>query len=154
MLYMATTLTVQVPDDLMEHFRVMAEGEFRSPEGQVLWLIKTAVSAAERRSRELPFRRNRTGGRTQEEWLRDAQPMLSELRNLYLLAGAPSSRVLARRISERSARTISHTTVSCVLGGKVVASWSAMERIVKALGGDVEHYRALWAESLGYHPVS
>jgi hypothetical protein len=139
-----SALPVEVPDDMMERLRALADKEFRTPEGQVLWLIKTALDAADRREARP------TGERSQvdrEQRIRAAQPVFDQLRTAHLLAGGPSSRVLANVIWEKTNTRVSHTTVNGVINGAVPPSWRVLESIVKALDGDTGHFRQLWAEA-------
>ena len=146
MVYMAT-LAVEVPDDVMEQFRALAETECRSPEGEALWLIKQAVDAAGRR--EFHLARHSQDVRTLTERLASAQPLFAELKTLHLLAGGLSSRAIAKTVTHKTARKITHTTVNQALTGKHVPSWPVLESIVKVLDGDAEHYRALWVQARG-----
>lgn len=66
------------------------------------------------------------------------------LSDLYLKAGEPSSREVARAIGG-----LSHTTVNLALRGTKVPSWPVVVKLVEHLGGDVEHFRQLWAETRG-----
>jgi hypothetical protein len=138
---MSTELTVSVPDYLAAGLQSLADGAFRTPEGQVLWLIKMAVEASERRER--PAAEN--SQTAYEQRLQAAQPVFDELRSVHLLAGGPASRVIAKAIFEKTHTKISHTTVNGVIGGTVAPSWPVLEKIVRVLGGDVGHFRQLWA---------
>lgn len=71
---------------------------------------------------------------------RDLQVALNEL---HLYAGEPSTRAIARS----TGRAISHDTVNRVLRGEDLPRWSPLELVVKALGGDVETFRALWVSA-------
>ena len=66
------------------------------------------------------------------------------LSDLYLRAGEPSSREVARGIGG-----MSHTTVNLALRGTKVPSWPVVVKLVEYLGGDIEHFRQLWAETRG-----
>lgn len=139
MLYsMAELLAVSVPGDLMEQFRALAEKQFRTPEQQALWLIKLAVDSASKADSEGP-----PGKR--ELRLAAVQPLLAELRSLWLLSGGPSSRVVSDMIYRQTATRISHTTVNSLVNGTAPPTWPTLEKVVKALGGDVEHFGRLWA---------
>ncbi|GIF04960.1 FadR/GntR family transcriptional regulator [Actinoplanes siamensis] len=68
--------------------------------------------------------------------LRDA------LENLYLDAGAPST----RKLSSMSGGAISHTSVGQVLRCDHLPTWRTMWLVVRLLGGgdDLEHFKELW----------
>jgi hypothetical protein len=137
-----STLTVDVPDTLLEPFRALAEKEFRTPEGQLLWLVKKALDAAERSTQG-----HLTKPRQPVDYelrLRAMQPVISELRTARLLAGAPSSRVIAKAVFKKTYVRISHTTVNGILNGTVAPSWPALEKIVRVLGADITHFQQLW----------
>jgi len=133
---MTTPLTVNVPDDLMQQFRELAGRQFRTPEQQALWLIKLAVDPASRNGPAKPH-----GGQRQAS----AQSLLAELRSLWLLRGGPSSRVVSRMIYEKTAAKVCHTTVSVLMNGTGNPTWPTLEKVVKALDGDTERFRQLWA---------
>ena len=126
----------------MERLAAMAEANFRSAESQVLWLIKTTTDYAIQREAQPTLAKQDS-----PEQLLAAQELLAELRTAYLLAGGPSSRALAGAIARKTGHKISHTTVNQAVTGKIVPSWQILERIVKVLGGDVDHFRELWAQS-------
>jgi hypothetical protein len=65
--------------------------------------------------------------------------VLVELRELYLLAGEPSVRAIAR-----STGALSHDTVHRVLTGPELPNWRPLELVVKALNGDVDAFRQRW----------
>jgi hypothetical protein len=135
---MAVPLTVNVPDDLMQQFEVLAGQQFRTPAQQALWLIKLAVDAAAKTGTD-------TAPGKREQRVAAMQPLLAELRSLWLQRGGPASRVVARTIYEKTAVKISHTTVTLMMNGTGAPTWPTLERVVKALDGDVEHFRRLWA---------
>src|SRR5215469_16405798 len=64
------------------------------------------------------------------------------LSDLYLRAGQPSSREIARAIGG-----VSHTTVNLALRGTKVPSWPVVVKIVEHLDGDIEHFRQLWVDA-------
>lgn len=66
--------------------------------------------------------------------------LFSALRALHVRAGEPSSRAIAR-----GAGGLSHTTVHGALRGARVPSWPVLAKLVKALDGDEEEFRELWA---------
>ncbi len=66
--------------------------------------------------------------------------LLSELQDLHLKAGRPSSRAISRELGD-----VSHTTVADLLAGRRIASWEIVRRIVGHLGGDESAFLALWA---------
>jgi hypothetical protein len=65
--------------------------------------------------------------------------LLVALRELYLQAGEPSTRTIAR-----STRALSHDTVHRVLTGPTLPRWGPLELVVEVLNGDVEKFRDLW----------
>jgi DNA-binding phage protein len=69
--------------------------------------------------------------------------LLVALRDLHLHAGEPSTRAIARS----AGRAVSHDTVNRVLRGDGLPSWTSLEFVVKALGGDVEAFRKLWVSA-------
>ncbi len=64
------------------------------------------------------------------------------LRDLHVRAGEPSSRAMAKEIGG-----ISHTTLYAALRGTSVPSWPVTQKLVEHLGGDVEAFRDLWADT-------
>lgn len=64
------------------------------------------------------------------------------LRDLHVRAGEPSSRAMAKEIGG-----ISHTTLYAALRGTSVPSWPVTQKLVEHLGGDVETFRDLWADT-------
>jgi hypothetical protein len=135
----AEKLTVTVPGGLMSKFQALADSEFRTAEGQVLWLMTAAVGAAERGRRLTPPSR-----RSPEQRRADSLPIFDQLHELHVAAGAPSSRALAAGITEGQGGKASHTTVNGILGGTIAPSWPMLEQMVRFLGGDVAHFRELW----------
>lgn len=129
----------------MSRFQALAEREFRSPEGEVLWLIRTALEAADRRDAQpSPVSNEQRRFQTKQERIDSLRPLFDELREAWLLAGGPSTRVLARTVFEKTHTRISHTTIHGILNGTTVPMWPTLEGVVKVLGGDVEHFRRLW----------
>jgi DNA-binding phage protein len=61
------------------------------------------------------------------------------LRRLYLVAGAPSVRDIAKKTG-----ALSRDTVHRVLTRPGLPRWGTLELIVEALGGDIETFRILW----------
>jgi hypothetical protein len=126
---MPTQLTIMVPDGLMRWLVTAADESFRTPEGQVLWLISV--------SRQRPqVRASAVNSLTQE------------LRDLHVQAGTPSTRTIAWRITEAGGK-LSHATVHEALSGRRLVSWPALASIVSVLDGNVDHFRQLWADSHG-----
>lgn len=125
---MADELVLTVPAELMEWLAVTAERDFRAPAGQALWLLSQAMK------RE-PSRITATAAHAE---------LISELRSAHLAAGAPSTRMISRRIAQRGGR-VSHTSVHDAINGNRLVSWPMTEAIVKALGADVSLFRRLWA---------
>lgn len=66
--------------------------------------------------------------------------LLVALRELYLLAGEPSMRVIARSTGD----AVSRDTVHRVLTRPELPRWGQLELVVEALNGDVEKFRVLW----------
>jgi hypothetical protein len=126
---MPVQLNVSVPDDLMEWLAAAAEKNFRTPEGQVLWLLKSARGE---------FRRGMDGGAK--------QALFSGLRKLHEDAGMPTYRVITERIEQQGGNASLTTVYSTIRGGQL-SSWGIVESIVTALDGDVEHFRALWVQA-------
>lgn len=81
-----------------------------------------------------------TGIHQPSEPARPGLDLLAALRDLHLHAGEPSTREIARSTGD----AISHDTVHRILKGKGLPRWRPLELVVKALGGDVEDFRALW----------
>jgi hypothetical protein len=125
---MPVQLNVSVPDDLMEWLALAAERNFRTPEGQVLWLLKSA--RGERRGMDGEAR----------------EALFSELRKLHEVAGMPTYRVITERIEQQGGNASLTTVYSTIRGGQL-SSWGIVENIVTALDGDVEHFRALWVQA-------
>jgi len=121
---MSTDLTIPVPDDVMKRLQEMAAREYRTPAMQALWLIEHSLFARSGRPPADP---------------EAARALAVALRELHARAGAPSSRKLAAEIGD-----MSHTTVAAAFRGHPVPTWDITERVVKGLGGDVEHFRRLW----------
>ncbi len=71
-----------------------------------------------------------------------AHDVLTSLRELYLQAGEPSMRTIARRTG-----ALSRDTVHRVLIGPGLPRWGPLELVVEALGGDVETFRDLWVSA-------
>jgi hypothetical protein len=136
---MSEQLTIIVPGALMSKLRTMAEADFRTPEGEVLWLIQDAVNVAA----GLPARPWRANGSLHEKRLRKYQDVVQELQRLHVRAGKPSCRHLAEEISSREYR-VAHSTVNTVLNGSVPPSWALLEKLVTAMNGDAAHFKALW----------
>ncbi len=70
---------------------------------------------------------------------RPARELFSELRQLHVSAGEPSSRSIAESIGG-----MSHTTVNQVMRSRRIPSWPVLAKIVKQLGGDEISFRILW----------
>lgn len=116
----------------MEWLRGLAEDSFRTPDGQALWLLRQAWSHA------IPAR-----PQPDPEALRF---LAAELREARAQAGGPSVRVIAAKVRQEGGQ-MSHTTVNDSLRGLMLPSWPTLERIVTALNGDAEHFRALWVQA-------
>lgn len=61
------------------------------------------------------------------------------LRDLYLYAGEPSSRTLAKQTGAMSHST-AHGVIRCIS----LPRWGNLELVVEALKGDVTEFKALW----------
>jgi hypothetical protein len=68
--------------------------------------------------------------------------VLVALRELYLLAGEPSMRKIARATG-----ALSHDTVHRVLTGPDLPRWGPLELVVEALHGDVDDFRRQWVSA-------
>jgi hypothetical protein len=68
-----------------------------------------------------------------------ARDLQVALRRLYVMAGAPSVRDIAKET-----KTLSRDTVHRVLIRPGLPRWRSLELIIEALGGDVETFRDLW----------
>lgn len=132
---MSQSLTVELPDEMMEALQKLAEDQCRTPEAQVFWLIRRAV-------------RSRYSVRTPEERRGDTEPLFAELTTLYLNAGAPSTRKLSAAtragIAGAEGSGVGHSTIHDALRGARLPAWTILEQIVIALHGDAEHFRQLW----------
>jgi hypothetical protein len=64
------------------------------------------------------------------------------LRDLYVRAGEPSSRTMARAIGG-----VSHTTLHSAIRGTTVPSWPVVAKLVAHLGGDTDRFRELWTDT-------
>ena len=88
-----------------------------------------------------------------------AERLHEALRQAHLGAGAPSSRVIARRIARRNGsagpglgylgecKTLSHTTVYDVLRGKRISKLETLLLIVDALDGNKRLFTKLWQDA-------
>jgi hypothetical protein len=70
-----------------------------------------------------------------------ARDLFDALRELYLRAGEPSMRTLARQCGSG---VISYNTVHQVLTGSKLPKLGHVEVVVAQLGGDEQHFRELW----------
>jgi len=61
------------------------------------------------------------------------------LRELYVRAGEPSTRAMAKAIGG-----VSHTTLHAAIRGTSVPSWPVATKLVAHLGGDTDTFRELW----------
>src|SRR3954467_13859283 len=67
------------------------------------------------------------------------------LAELYLQAGTPSQRELARRIDkQRTGRRLTHPTIGAVLRCETTPRWETLELVVEALEGDAGAFHPLW----------
>jgi hypothetical protein len=71
-----------------------------------------------------------------------AHDVLVALRELYLLAGEPSVRDIAKATG-----ALSRDTVHRILTRPELPRWGPLELVVEALGGDVETFRNLWVSA-------
>ena len=74
---------------------------------------------------------------------RETDELASALREAHLQAGKPSFRSISRALGD-----VSHTTVSELMAGRRIPSWSIVERVVEQLGGDVDRFRSLWRKAV------
>lgn len=133
---MTVQLTVELPDDLREWLAAAAGRDFRTLEGQALWLIATA------RARE-----SRYPGKSHGPDMKARSLLAEQLGQLHEQAGNLSTRKLAELV-RRTGGKLSHTTVHDLLAGTQFPTWPTLSAVVSALDGDVEHFRALWKEAL------
>lgn len=70
-----------------------------------------------------------------------------KLNELYLLAGAPSTRTVAGRTGVLPDGPVSRTSVHTVLYGGRLPSWRVVSCVITALGGDVETFQRLWVQA-------
>lgn len=68
------------------------------------------------------------------------------IRELHVAVGRPSSRSLRDKIRAEGV-LLSHTTVNDIIRGIRVAGWQAIQAVVWALDGDMEHAHALWSQA-------
>jgi len=73
-----------------------------------------------------------------------AHSLFQALRDLYLEAGEPSCRDLARKCGPGN---ISHNTVNQILRGQKLPRQPHLEVLVHAMGGDWLRFKALWCEA-------
>ena len=132
---MSVQVSATLPDDIMAWLVSTAEENFRTPEGQLLWLLQNTKTRSEQHRQDSEA----------------AKQLNHELRKLHLDAGQPSIRAIAGRIDRQGSKTIrvSHTSVHNILQGKRVPSWAMVEAIVTALGGNRPHFKKLWMQAKG-----
>ena len=126
------TVTITVPDELAAWLIRTAEENFRTPEGQLLWLLTNI------RGRNEEQHDNRAA----------AQQLHQEIRKLQLEAGQPSIRAIAER-TRRAGQPVAHSSVQEVLRGKRLPTWTIVEAVVNALHGDRLHFLELWMQAKG-----
>jgi len=138
--------TLELDAETAELVRAQARQEYRSPEGQLRWLVRAGLDAAERQEpRWVP-----PPERSPVERLAAMRPVFAALHELHLRSGAPSGRNLARLTRHQ----VGHSTVSGVLAGTKVPDWRVLSVMVRALGGDEEEFRALWVQCMSGEAVT
>jgi plasmid stability protein len=136
-------LIVNVPDELLAKFRLLAARDYRSLEGELLFIMQRAVAKLGRNRKPVVVSRL-----TSRDKLERNEPVLDELKQLYVAAGRPSTRTLADIVREQGG-TLAHTTIHTVITGRTPTTWLTLERIVRALDGDVRHFKELWTAANG-----
>lgn len=135
--YMTVILHIPVDHSTLENLHKRAVRENRTLEEQALWLIRTAMNPALGMEQYARIRAGR---------LQAAEPLFTELRQLYQAAGAPSSRNLSALSRQRTANPVSHTTVNQVIHGRNVPSWTTLHSIVTVLGGDPSRFWEIYSD--------
>lgn len=123
---MTTEIRLNVPDAVYDLIETAAEREYRTIEGQALWMLERQAYARQPPARMTPDPVK-------------AQALTAAVVQLHTAAGRPSSRTVAT-----AAGDMSHTTVNEFLNGNTVPSWPIVERIVTALNGDVDRFKEMW----------
>ena len=77
-----------------------------------------------------------------------SQSLTLALGDLHRAVGKPTSRQIADGVG-----SVSHTSIADTLAGRRIPSWRILEKIVVYLGGDVERFRALWADATAPPPT-
>jgi len=122
-------LRIDLPDELAGELAAAAEAQLRTPEAQAAWILRSAL-------------KNAANGAGRQQRLARYQPVLKELRELHLQAGKPSIRDIAERTG------LGRGPVHLALSGTVSApSLRTLDAMVRDLGGDTEHFRAMWIEA-------
>lgn len=129
---MADELVLAVPAEMMQWLTATAERDFRTPEAQALWVLAQALRRESSRSARVEV----------------SAELTTELRLLHEAAGFPSTRAISRKAAQNG-DMVSHTSVHEAIAGHRLLSWRVMEAMVKALDGDPEHFRSLWAANRG-----
>lgn len=137
-------LIINIPDELLAKFRLLAARDYRSLEGELLFVIQRAVSRMDKNRKPVVG----TSRLTSQDKLERNEPVLEELKKLYLAAGKPSTRDLAAVVREQGG-TLAHTTIHTIITGRVPFTWLTLERVVRALDGDVRHFKELWIAANG-----
>lgn len=132
-------LTLDIPEELARQLQELADREFRTPEAQILWLIKTAF---------MERRILLTDPRTDEEKAAAGAALRAEIERLYIAAGRPSTRKIRDRARE-AGLDVAHTTVHQALTAARPISWHVADALRAALNGDPERIKDLWIESQG-----
>jgi hypothetical protein len=131
------SLMVHLPDELYAAIGEVADREYRTVEGQVLWLLHQSIY------RPQGLRRPRN--------LAADQAVTARLRELWDKAGRPTLRAVAEPVM------ISHTSVHEALAGKRVPRWPITERIAMALHAtpeQVAELKELWGARQGGSSLS
>ncbi len=138
---MSVQVNFTISDELMDWLVTTAAENYRTPEGQLLWVIREAAT------RYQPPR----------AVIRDPQAVRSlirELQHLHVRSGQLSCRGIADQIRRNGVIQVSHTTVNTVLRGTYLPSLRVLEAIVTALDGDPGLFRSYWMRAHGGSPGS
>ncbi|SRR6266702_8348219 len=122
-----TPINITLPKDQLDQLQVIADREYRTLEGQIQWML----------ARQLE--RWSLGKSPKTAPTEADQVFMDALRELYVLAGRPSTRAIAA-----GAGGMSHTTVADALRGPFAPTWYVASGLVEYFGGDLDKFRELW----------
>lgn len=117
------TITIALPASMLRPLREEAGRQFRTLDGQIAWQIRESLQS------------RGTGDGYGPE-------LLEAVKSLHLERGQPS----IRDIAQKANRAIGPSTIAGVLAGSKAVRWHLLETLVKALDGDVDHFRKLWIQ--------